>query len=132
LSRVFVDTSAFFALLSATDTHHQDAVRVFSRLRAQQSMLLTTSFALVETYALIGKRLGREAVTTFRSDFTPLLEVSWVDGELHERGLDLMLERPVGVSLVDAVSFVCIRQQRIDEVFAFDRHFEQEGFALAV
>ena len=39
-----------------------------------------------------------------------------------------MLDRPSGVSLVDAVSFVFIREQRIQEVLAFDRHFEDEGF----
>ena len=41
-----------------------------------------------------------------------------------------MLARSAGVSLVDAVAFVCIRDHRIDEVFAFDRHFEQEGFPV--
>jgi len=35
------------------------------------------------------------------------------------------------VSLVDAVSFICIREARVDEVFAFDRHFESEGFPIA-
>jgi len=34
------------------------------------------------------------------------------------------------VSLVDAVSFVAMRQRKIEEAFAFDPHFEQEGFVL--
>lgn len=131
MSRVFVDTSALFALLSSTDHGNERAVRVFERLRVQQSVLLTTSFNLVETYALIARRLGGEAVIAFRKDVAPLLEVSWVGRELHERGLDLMLELPAGVSLVDAVSFVFIRQNRIDEVFALDRDFEREGFPAA-
>lgn len=85
---------------------------------------------MVETYALLDRRFGRDATASFRSKFAPLLQVVWVEKDLHERGLDLMLERPVGVSLVDAVSFVFIREQRVDEVFSFDRHFEQEGFAV--
>jgi len=60
-----------------------------------------------------------------------LLDVAWVDRDLHERGLDLMLLMPLGVSLVDAVSFVFIREQRVDEVFVFDSHFEKEGFPVA-
>ncbi len=131
MSRVFVDTSAMFALLAPTDAAHERAVRVFARLRARQSVLLTTSFNLVETYALIGRRLGREATVAFRSSFAPLLDVAWVDRDLHERGLDLMLLMPLGVSLVDAVSFVFIREQRVDEVFVFDSHFEKEGFPVA-
>jgi predicted nucleic acid-binding protein len=93
-------------------------------------VLVTTSYNLVETYALLGRRFGPDATATFRSDFAPLLQVVRVDGDLHERGLDLMLEPPTGVSLVDAVSVICIREHRFDEVFAFDRHFETEGFPI--
>jgi len=32
-------------------------------------------------------------------------------------------------SLTDCVSFVVMRERGIAEAFAFDRHFEQEGFA---
>lgn len=130
MNRVFIDTSAIIALLVPTDAAHDRAAGAFNRLRARESLLVTTSYNLVETYALLGRRFGRDATATFRSEFAPLLQVLWVDGDLHERGLDLMLERPTGVSLVDAVSFVCIRQHRIDEIFAFDRHFENEGFPI--
>jgi len=34
------------------------------------------------------------------------------------------------VRLVDAVSFITMRQRNIGEAFAFDPHFEQEGFSL--
>ena len=130
MSRVFIDTSAVLALLVPTDLAHARAGKAFARLQARESKLITTSYTLVETYALLDRRFGRDATASFRAEFAPLLEIVWVDGALHERGLDLLLERPAGVSLVDAVSFACIREQRIDEVFAFDRHFEQEGFPI--
>jgi len=131
VSRVFIDTSAVFALLVPTDRAHGRASRVFDRLRARDAALITTSYNLVETYALLERRFGRDATAAFRSDFAPLLEVVWVDEDLHERGLDLMLQRPAGLSLVDAVSFIIIRDRKLDEVFAFDRYFELEGFPTA-
>lgn len=130
MNRVFVDTSAILALLVASDHAHQRAQAAFAHLAVRRSVLVTTSYNLVETYALIDRRLGREAVRAFRTDFASLLEVNWVDDALHERGLDLMLKRSAGVSLVDAVSFAFLQDQRIHEVFAFDRHFEDEGFAM--
>jgi len=39
---------------------------------------------MVETYALLARRLGLEAVRAFRSDLAPLLEVSWIDEAIHE------------------------------------------------
>jgi len=127
VSRVFIDTSAIFALLVPTDKVHPGAVRVFDRLRFQEATLVTTSYVLVETYALLGARVGREAVEAFRNDFEPLLEIVWVDRELHERGLDTLVTKARNVSLVDAVSFVCIKNEKVEDVFAFDRHFDEEG-----
>ena len=131
MNAVFADTSGLLALLNSKDENHARAERAFVTLRARQAPLVSTSFVLVETYALVGRRLGLDAVRSFRTDFAPLLEVVWVDEALNEAGLDLWLERGKRLlSLVDAVSFVTMRQRDVAEVFAFDPHFEQEGFAL--
>ena len=129
MNQVFVDTSAILALLVATDEAHPAAKMVFARLAAREAALLTTSYVLVETYALLGRRLGIEAVRGFREQFAPLLEVIWVDQDLHNRALDMLLQRGSRqLSLVDVTSFLVIGEQQIEEVFAFDRHFENEGF----
>lgn len=131
MSGVFVDTSAVLALLNPHDEVHPHASRSFDRLRTQEAALITSSFVLVETYALLGRRLGLDAVRAFREDFASLLDVVWVDRDLHERGLDLLLKRNVrDLSLADAVSFLVIRDRRLDHVFAFDKHFEAEGFEM--
>jgi predicted nucleic acid-binding protein len=128
---VFADTSGLLALLNAKDENHARAERAFASLRMRQAPLLSTSFVLVETYALIGRRLGLDAVRSFRADLAPLIDVVWVDQVLHDAGLDLLLERRKRLlSLVDAVSFVAMRQRDVATAFAFDPHFEQEGFAL--
>jgi predicted nucleic acid-binding protein len=132
VSRVFIDTSAAYALLVASDANHEKASKTFRRLADQKAALTTTSYVLLETYALIGRRMGLAAVKSFRENMQPLLEVIWVNQRLHEKGLDFLLERGMeSLSLVDAVSFQAIRDRNIDEVFAFDRHFAQEGLDLA-
>jgi uncharacterized protein len=130
VTTVFVDTSALVALLNQDDDVHDRAAAAFAHLRARQAMLLTTSYVLVETYALLGRRLGVDAVQSFRADFAPLMRVVWVDEQLHDAGLDILAERGRRQwSLVDAVSFVTMREHGVDEAFAFDQHFGQEGFA---
>ena len=130
MSVVFADTSGLFALLSTTDDHHARAKRAFGNLRARQALLVSTSYVLVETYALVGRRLGLDAVRSFRADFAPLIDVVWVDETLHNAGVDLLLDgRKRLLSLVDAVSFIVMRQRSVAEAFAIDPHFEQEGFS---
>jgi predicted nucleic acid-binding protein len=131
VNAVFVDTSGLLALLNAKDDNHTRAGRAFANLRVRQAPLVSTSYVLVETYALVGRRLGLEAVRSFRTDFAPLLDVVWVDEAGHDAGLDLLLDRRRRrLSLVDAVSFITMRQRHVVEAFAFDPHFEEEGFSL--
>jgi predicted nucleic acid-binding protein len=128
---VFVDTSAILALLVPTDIAHVRAAKAFASLQDEQAPLVTTSYVLVETYALIGRRLGLRAVDAIRRDFEPLLEVVWIDRKLHDAGLELLLARgTTDLSLVDASSWVVINERGIGRVFAFDRHYDVEGFSL--
>jgi predicted nucleic acid-binding protein len=131
LNAVFADTSAFLALVNKNDLSHSRAAAAFAALTARRVPLITTSFVMVETYALLARRFGLEAVRSFRADLAPLLDVVWVDEPLHNAGLDLLLAaQRRAVSLVDAVSFVTMQQKHLSEAFAFDPHFEQEGFTL--
>ena len=131
MNSVFADTSALLALLNPADENHDRAQRAFATLRTRKASVHSTSYVLVETYALVGRRLGLEAVRSFRTDFAPLIDVVWVDDMLHNAGLDLLLDRRKRLlSLVDAVSFVTMRQSHMAEAFAFDPHFEDEGFSI--
>lgn len=130
MSAVFADVSAFLAPLVQTHAAHKRAARAFDQLAKEEAQLVTTSYVLVETYALIGRRLGHVATKEFRTDFVPLLDVVWIGAEEHERGLDLLLaSRSETLSLVDAVSFVVARDRGIERAFAFDRHFTTAGLA---
>jgi predicted nucleic acid-binding protein len=131
VSGTFVDTSAIYALLVSSDANHTRARRAFDRLRKEEATLTSSSYVLVESYALLGRRVGLEAVRTLRHEFTPLLEIIWINASLHERALDLLLDRDdAALSLVDASSFLVMRDRGIEEAFAYDRHFKREGFAV--
>ena len=129
MTTVFVDTSAVYALLVSSDDRHEAAKSAFQRLSSRLAPLVTTSYVLVETAALLGRRVGLDAVRRFHEDLVPLLEVVWVDAALHHSGVARLLEGSrQGISLVDAVSFAAMRERGIEAAYAFDRDFEEEGF----
>jgi uncharacterized protein len=129
MNRVFVDTSAIIALLHREDENHEKAAKGFSDLERLRSSLFSTSYVLVETYALLVRRFGKAPAVQFRRGFEPLLEIVWVDQSLHDAGLDLLFSnKGRRLSLVDAVSFTAMRSLRINTAFAYDAHFEQAGF----
>ncbi len=124
-----VDTSAFYAVLDAADRNHAAAHAEWERLLLADSVLVTTSYVLVETLALLQHRIGLDAVRTFHADLMPLLRVEWIGEDLHEAGLSGVLSaRRSRLSAVDCVSFAVMRRLGIDTAFAFDAHFREQGF----
>lgn len=91
--------------------------------------MICSSYVLVETYALVQWRLGMEALRVFHEDMLPLLQVEWIDAELHQWGTNAILTaNRRNLSLVDAVSFAVMRKLGIKKAFAIDRHFLEQGF----
>ena len=124
----FVDTSALFALLDRGDANHPGAAKAFPRL-LRDERLLTHNYVLLESTALVHRRLGPAALRALLEDLVPALEVAWVDEELHRAGTSAMLAAVRRrISFVDWVSFEVMRRQRVEQAFAFDEDFAAQGF----
>ena len=126
---VFVDTSALYALLSASDLNHPAAAGAWNDLRQQRVTLLTSNYVLVETVALVQRRLGLEALREIQTAFLPLFSVAWIDQPTHMRAMSVLLAVAArDLSLVDCTSFEVMRGKSIQTAFAFDAHFSRQGF----
>lgn len=126
---MFVDTSGLLAVLDRNDSAHARCAAVWKSLLESEHALVTSSYVLVEVFALAQSRLGVEAVRALDSTVVPLLSVSWVDAELHARGMAALLTAGRRrLSLVDCVSFEAMRAMGIDSAFTVDRHFAERGF----
>ena len=128
---VFADTSALFALLVRDDFMHIRAKENFAYFAAHRVQLLTSSFVLVETVALLQRRVGLDSVRDFNAKILPLLEVVWVDTDWQNRAMQrLLTQNRKNLSLVDCMSFEIMEAREISEAFTFDRHFEENGFKM--
>ena len=131
MMRVFVDTSAFLAVLNADDQNHDRAKQVWTDLVAQDALLICTNYVLVETFALVQHQLGMQAVRVFQEDVLPIVNIEWVNDVCHAAGVSAMLTAGRRqLSLVDCISFETMRQLGTDAAFVFDQHFEEQGFKV--
>jgi predicted nucleic acid-binding protein len=129
--RVFVDTSAFLAVMDADEENHQDASLVWEHLMRVGAELFCTNYVLVETISLVQRRLGMPIANIFYERVVPMLNTIWIDESLHEIGLAaLLVANRRRLSLVDCVSFEVARRHGVDAVFAFDQHFIEQGFNI--
>ena len=130
--RVFADTSGLFALLVRDDCMHVRARENFTFFARNRTALLTSSFVLVETIALLQRRVGLAAVHSLQSRILPLLEILWVDDRWYARALQRQFAtNSRDISLVDCLSFEIMESKDIRCAFTFDRHFTENGFEIA-
>jgi predicted nucleic acid-binding protein len=128
---VFVDTSAFIALLVPEDQNHAGAGNAWRELVRRDEEIVTTNYVVVEAGSILQSRFGSSALRRLVDGVLPLVTVELVDAETHTAGLDsALLSTRTGPSIVDCVSFAMMRKLGIRTAFAFDPHFGDQGFEL--
>ena len=128
---VLVDTSAFVILVDPDNDQHGRATDVLEQVRDDRIGLVTHEYIVVETIALLQRRIGLTAVGHFVGELLPLVETIWVDPELHRSARDALLATGRRrFSFVDWTSFLAMRRLGITTAFAFDADFATQGFEV--
>lgn len=126
----FVDTSAIYALLDADDANHAAAAEWFGGAGRGQH-LVTHNYVIVESAAIVHRRLGPTASRGLFDQLIPVFDVSFVDPALHATAVKAWLSGGTRrSSLVDWVSFELIRRHVVEQAFAFDEDFNSQGIAV--
>jgi uncharacterized protein len=126
----FVDTSALLAFLDRDATRHKEVVASLAGVFRERNGV-THNYVLVETEALAHRRLGAGVARRLLEDVVPVLEVVWIDAELHAAAVTAHLRAlRRRSSLVDQVSFELMRRRDISVAVALDRDFAREGFQV--
>jgi len=129
--KVFADTSGIFALLVKNDSMHTKAKEIFAYCSQNKAELFTSSFVLIETTALLQRRVGLESVRDFNTRILPLFHIIWSDKEWYARGIQrLFLHGQKDISLVDCLSFEIMETYDISLAFSFDKQFWKMGFTM--
>lgn len=129
--KVFVDTSAWYALLDRDDAHHAEAWRAFPRLLEEYAGLVTSNHVVGESYTLIRSSLGHAQAWEFLRLLgeSRRLERVFTPQAMEEEAYALLKKyADHEFSFVDATSFIWMRTLKLREAFSYDRHFRVMGY----
>ena len=131
---VFVDTSAFVALIDRADRNHSAAKRCLRRLAHIRRPLVTSTYVIDETLTLIRMDLGHSTAVAFgnRLRETRWCQVIEVGEATHASAWGILVRYDDQLfSFTDCTSFALMRAADIDTAFTFDRRdFSAAGFAV--
>lgn len=129
--KVFLDTSAFYALSSSSDQDHARAKESLRRLIEGNAEFVSTNYILLECVSLLQRREGLDIAKRFVGRVTETVSILWINDTQHNRAWDYWNRAwKRDLSLVDCASFIVMKEEGIKEAFAFDKQFEEAGFRL--
>jgi predicted nucleic acid-binding protein len=132
--RLYVDSSAFLALLRRTDGRHDDVAAHFARVRRRQHLLITSEAAVAETVTRLRYDVGLDAAIDLRDrlDADPdVLRVRDGSPALRAAAFAILEQHPrLRLSYADAMGAAVARDENVDGVFALDTDFRHLGFPL--
>ena len=128
---LFVDTSALLAFVDADQPRHAAVVDAWGRALGEHHTLVTSNYVLVESFVLVQRRLGLDALRALAGSVVPLLQPLWIDEELHAAAATaLFTAGRRKLSLVDCTSFELMRRHGIAAALSLDADFARQGFRL--
>jgi predicted nucleic acid-binding protein len=131
MKSLFVDTSAWVAIVNRRDQYHTIASEFYRKSFKEYDRLLTTNLVAAESFILLRLDCGLDIALSWWDRITTSLKVEmiYIDAELTSGAFNYLRKfKDQRFSLTDAVSFTVMEQKNIQEAFAFDVHFSVAGF----
>jgi predicted nucleic acid-binding protein len=128
---LFIDSGGFYALVSAESAAHADAVAIMEESRRVRRRALTTDYVLDETATLLRARgLTRQVKEFLRlTEASQALDIEWMTPDRFAAARGFMLKHlDQEFSFTDCASFVVMKELRLRDALATDRHFRIAGF----
>lgn len=131
-NRVFVDTSAFTALVIQSEPFHERALELFQKCFRDGVEMVTTDYILDEVLTLLrcSKKLKIEMLLSFLVNaYSSGINVFGISEELFGEAIGLMMKyKDQYFSCTDCVSFAAMKEMQINDVLTLDKHFTIAGF----
>lgn len=129
MGKVFVDTSAVYALVDRTDRWHATAKAALVDMKKSRSEPVLTNFIVAECHALLLARLDAPLARNWLLNNLWTVQRVTVDDEAQAISI-ISKYKDKSFSYADATSFAVMERLGIRSAFAFDPHFRQYGFRV--
>jgi uncharacterized protein len=128
MQRVFVDTSAWYALIDRNDPEHTSVV---TQLNVYRGRLVTSNYIFDETLTLLRYRLGFEPSRKFGEQVRngQLVQLQRISPRDEALAWDIFIRyQDQAFSYTDCTSFTFMQRLSLSQAIALDNDFRLFGF----
>lgn len=130
MEKIFVDTSAFYAMVNRGEKNHK---KIAGFIEKKKNLLVTTNFIFAETLSLITKRLGKNIAIKFGEGLrdSRRIKIFFLSEEYQEEAWNLFFEyRDKDFDYIDATCFTFMKKIGITKALTLDKHYNQMSFIM--
>lgn len=128
LRHVFVDASAWIALIYEKDGNHEKAKEIYQEELKRNSLFFISNWSSYEALSFLKDRAGIDKARNLQhiiSDKNIISRIR-VDPNIEREALNIFWSyEDKNWGIVDITSLLIIQQCRCNFAFAFDHHFEE-------
>ena len=131
MTALFIDSGGFYALVSAESAAHKDAVAIMEESCRTRRRAVTTDYILDETATLLCARGLTKQLKEFLklTETSQALSIEWMTPDRFAAARAFMLKHlDQEFSFTDCASFVVMKELRLTDALATDKHFRIAGF----
>ena len=128
---LFIDTGGFYALASGGNPAHEKASAIIEECGRTHRRIVTTDYILDETATLLRARSLPKQLKEFLklTEESRALTVEWMTPDRFASARAFMLKHlDQEFSFTDCASFVVMKELRLADALATDKHFRIAGF----
>lgn len=133
---IFVDTSAFLAIVNEKDDNHLAAKRFLEEIqmgKVKVKNIITSDYIIDETLTRIRYSVGHKEAVEWGGGIlaSKVIDRMEIGKEIFELAWDIFAKYDdKKLSFTDCTSFALMKKRGIEKVSAFDGDFERMGFVL--
>lgn len=131
---VFVDTSAWFALLNKKDRDHQKIKNIYQTLLENSNTLITSNQVLGETFTLLRYKVKNNELPFKFIELVNdsiLIKRVFIEEKTERAAVKILRNyKDHKFSYVDATSFAVMNRLELKYALSLDIHFAAAGFII--
>ncbi|MGE0082847.1 MAG: type II toxin-antitoxin system VapC family toxin [Desulfococcaceae bacterium] len=130
---IFADTGAYLSCFCRQDQYHRDSLRIWKELASEKTVTITTNHVIDELATLLARRTSYDfsAGKTEEIYDSKLSMIIRPDQNDELEALKIFKKyADQKISFTDCLSFVVMKNLKIQHVFTFDHHFSIFGFYI--
>ncbi len=133
---IFIDTSAFLALVNEKDKNHAAAMQFLEEIKngkIRVKKIITSDYIIDETLTRIRYSVGHNEAVEWGNDIlaSRVIEKIEIGSEIFGYAWELFRTyNDKKLSFTDCTSFALMKKRGIEKAFSFDGDFEKIGFFL--